>query len=129
MRSKPLSRNLKGENGYKGQVTLSITRSEDPDRAILTVVDNGIGLPQERDRLVEPYVTTRVRGTGLGLAIVKKIVEEHFGTMQFADNPGGGTIITTSFDLKILADIACDDVAIDLDEDEKTPRLTRKGEG
>lgn len=117
-----------GEDGYAGQVTLSITRCDDPARLTVTVTDNGIGLPQERDRLVEPYVTTRVRGTGLGLAIVKKIVEEHFGTMQFADNPGGGTIITTNFDLEMLADIACDDAAIDLDQDEKTPRLTRKGE-
>ncbi|MBY8821402.1 sensor histidine kinase [Sphingomonas colocasiae] len=117
------------EGDYTGEVTLSITRRNDPARLTVTVTDNGIGLPQERDRLVEPYVTTRVRGTGLGLAIVKKIVEEHFGTMQFADNPGGGTIITTSFDLDMLANIACDDAAIDLDQDEKTPRLTRKGEG
>jgi two-component system nitrogen regulation sensor histidine kinase NtrY len=118
-----------GEDGYAGQVTLSIARCDDPARLTVTVTDNGIGLPQERDRLVEPYVTTRVRGTGLGLAIVKKIVEEHFGTMQLADNPGGGTIITTSFDLEMLANIARDDAAIDLDEDERTPRLTRKGEG
>lgn len=118
-----------GEDGYAGQVTLSIARCDDPARVTVTVTDNGIGLPQERDRLVEPYVTTRVRGTGLGLAIVKKIVEEHFGTMQLADNPGGGTIITTSFDLEMLANIARDDAAIDLDEDERTPRLTRKGEG
>ena len=61
---------------------------------MLTVADNGIGLPAARDRLVEPYVTTRARGTGLGLAIVKKIVEEHCGTISFGDRPGGGTIVT-----------------------------------
>jgi len=115
--------------GYEGQVTLSIAPCENPGRIVITISDNGIGLPQERDRLVEPYVTTRTRGTGLGLAIVKKIVEEHFGTMQLADNPGGGTIISTIFDLEMLADVATDDNAAesDGDGDEKTPRLTRKG--
>ena len=47
--------------------------------------DNGIGLPQDRERIVEPYVTTREKGTGLGLAIVNKIVEEHGGDMTFAN--------------------------------------------
>ena len=51
----------------------------------------GIGLPEDRERLTEPYMTTRVRGTGLGLAIVKKIVEEHMGEIAFLDRPGGGT--------------------------------------
>ena len=43
-------------------------------------------------------MTTRARGTGLGLAIVKKIVEEHLGTIEFADRDGGGTIVTMRFD-------------------------------
>ena len=46
--------------------------------------------PQDRERLTEPYMTTRVRGTGLGLAIVKKIVEEHLGEIAFLDRPGAG---------------------------------------
>lgn len=65
---------------------------------VLTVSDNGIGLPKERDRLAEPYMTTRERGTGLGLAIVKKIIEEHGGTLSFSDREGGGTVITLRFD-------------------------------
>ena len=59
-----------------------------------SIADNGVGLPAERERITEPYMTTRARGTGLGLAIVKKIVEEHFGAMHFADRPGGGTVVT-----------------------------------
>jgi two-component system, NtrC family, nitrogen regulation sensor histidine kinase NtrY len=53
---------------------------------IIDVVDNGIGLPQEnRNRLLEPYVTTREKGTGLGLAIVSRIVEEHGGRIELHD--------------------------------------------
>lgn len=78
---------------------ISVAAERTPDSAIiLTVSDNGIGLPKERARLAEPYMTTRERGTGLGLAIVKKIVEEHGGTLAFSDREGGGTIITLRFD-------------------------------
>lgn len=51
----------------------------------LSITDTGIGWPQERAQLFEPYVTTRDEGTGLGLSIVKKIVEEHDGTMELVD--------------------------------------------
>ena len=51
----------------------------------LEISDNGIGLPQDRSRLFEPYVTTREKGTGLGLAIVKKIIEEHGGVLKLED--------------------------------------------
>ncbi|ONF97592.1 sensor histidine kinase [Sphingomonas jeddahensis] len=78
---------------------------EEDHRAIITVADDGVGLPPERDRIVEPYMTTRARGTGLGLAIVKKIVEEHFGTISFADRPVGGTLVTMTFDTMMLAGV------------------------
>jgi two-component system, NtrC family, nitrogen regulation sensor histidine kinase NtrY len=64
----------------------------------LIVEDNGKGLPQEgRDRLTEPYVTTRAKGTGLGLAIVKKIMEDHHGVLVLDDREGGGARITLVF--------------------------------
>ncbi len=63
----------------------------------IEICDNGIGLPQDRDRIVEPYVTTRDKGTGLGLAIVKKIVEEHGGDMGFAGEEAGGARVTLRF--------------------------------
>lgn len=54
------------------------------------IEDNGVGLPaKDRDRLTEPYVTTREKGTGLGLAIVKRILEDHGGELELADAPGG----------------------------------------
>ena len=64
---------------------------------LVTVTDNGIGLPQDRERIVEPYVTTREKGTGLGLAIVNKIVEEHGGEMSFASGKPDGTVVTMRF--------------------------------
>ena len=63
----------------------------------ITITDNGIGLPKDRERITEPYVTTREKGTGLGLAIVKKIVEEHGGEMGFASNADGGTQVSMRF--------------------------------
>src|SRR3546814_1501701 len=72
-------------------------------RSVVSVLDDGVGLPRERDRITEPYVTTRMRGTGLGLAIVKKIVEEHFGSLESLDRPGGGTIARMTFDMHLLA--------------------------
>jgi len=57
------------------------------DGEVMVVVeDNGKGLPQRgRERLTEPYVTTRTKGTGLGLAIVKKIMEDHQGELLLED--------------------------------------------
>jgi len=58
------------------------------DMIIVDVMDNGIGLPSEqRQKLLEPYMTTREKGTGLGLAIVRKIVEEHGGVLELHDAP------------------------------------------
>lgn len=68
----------------------------------LTIDDNGIGLPADRERIFEPYVTTREKGTGLGLAIVKKIVEEHFGDIGFESGRTDGTRVTISFDIAAL---------------------------
>jgi len=61
------------------------------------VEDNGVGLPaRDRDRLTEPYVTTREKGTGLGLAIVKRILEDHGGELELTDareGPGALAIL------------------------------------
>ena len=71
--------------GYQPRVRLAL--SADANRVTLTIADNGIGLPEDRARLFEPYVTTRAKGTGLGLPIVKKIIEEHGGTLVLRDAP------------------------------------------
>ncbi len=84
--------------GEDGIVTLTLASGTEPGQTCIVVTDNGVGLPAARERIVEPYMTTRARGTGLGLAIVKKIVEEHGGTIAFTDRPGGGTVVTMTFD-------------------------------
>ena len=57
------------------------------DGVTIRIMDNGTGLPPDRARLFEPYVTTREKGTGLGLPIVKKIIEEHGGSLALLDAP------------------------------------------
>ena len=66
---------------------IRVTLSADDSEAVLRIMDNGTGLPPDRARLFEPYVTTRDKGTGLGLSIVKKIIEEHGGTLALLDAP------------------------------------------
>jgi len=70
----------------RGRIHVSVKR-EGAD-IVIEVIDNGTGLPKEnRNRLLEPYVTTREKGTGLGLAIVGRILEEHGGRMELSDAP------------------------------------------
>lgn len=88
-----------------GEIGVRLSDGDD-SQLLIEITDNGVGLPIERDRIVEPYMTTRARGTGLGLAIVKKIVDEHFGTITFADRAGGGTVVTLCFDPALLANMA-----------------------
>jgi two-component system nitrogen regulation sensor histidine kinase NtrY len=70
----------------EGRISITATTSAGFHR--IDFIDNGRGFPREdRDRLLEPYMTTREKGTGLGLAIVRKIIEEHGGTIQLGDAP------------------------------------------
>ena len=69
------------------QPEIRISLVADEAEAVIRIMDNGTGLPPDRARLFEPYVTTRDKGTGLGLPIVKKIVEEHGGTLALLDAP------------------------------------------
>ena len=67
--------------------TIRISGEMTGEEAVIRIADNGIGLPEDRSRLFEPYVTTREKGTGLGLPIVKKIIEEHGGILSLEDAP------------------------------------------
>jgi len=70
-------------DSYRPEIQLRM--SYDKNNVTIAISDNGIGLPEDRARLFEPYVTTRGEGTGLGLPIVKKIIEEHGGTLTLTD--------------------------------------------
>jgi two-component system nitrogen regulation sensor histidine kinase NtrY len=70
----------------RGRGRVEIRLRVDDDMAVIDVADNGAGFPSEnRQRLLEPYITTRESGTGLGLAIVRKIMEEHGGRIELLD--------------------------------------------
>ncbi|MEO1460051.1 MAG: ATP-binding protein, partial [Pseudomonadota bacterium] len=69
---------------YRGRIRVSVSGARRDYR--IDIADNGVGLPAEgRDRLTDPYVTTRKKGTGLGLAIVQKILEQHGGSLALGD--------------------------------------------
>ncbi|MFV2092882.1 MAG: PAS domain-containing sensor histidine kinase [Hyphomicrobiales bacterium] len=80
--------------------------------AVVSVIDNGCGLPKkDRNRLTEPYMTTRENGTGLGLAIVRRIIEEHGGTITLkdaAESSSGrrGAVLTLEFPFRETAEAA-----------------------
>jgi two-component system nitrogen regulation sensor histidine kinase NtrY len=102
------SRRNRGEHSLAGD-RVDLKLHDEGGLLVIDVLDTGIGLPEDRERLTEPYMTTRVRGTGLGLAIVKKIVEEHMGEIAFLDRQGGGTHVRISFDTQKLAALASDE--------------------
>jgi two-component system nitrogen regulation sensor histidine kinase NtrY len=114
-------RKSRGEHSLAGD-RVEVRLHEEDKHLIIDVLDTGVGLPEDRERLTEPYMTTRVRGTGLGLAIVKKIVEEHMGEIAFLDRPGGGTHVRIAFDRAKLAALASetgDDHAQDNHQDDE----------
>ncbi|MFL2765831.1 MAG: ATP-binding protein [Paracoccaceae bacterium] len=71
-------------SGHDGIIDVLV--EDGSESVVIKISDNGVGLPEDRSRLFEPYVTTRDKGTGLGLAIVKKIVEEHGGILKLEDS-------------------------------------------
>ena len=74
-----------GDATFKGIIKIIADKSD--NYFTIRIQDNGIGLPADRARLFEPYVTHRDSGTGLGLSIVKKIIEEHDATLELLDAP------------------------------------------
>jgi two-component system nitrogen regulation sensor histidine kinase NtrY len=74
------------ESSSQGRITVKL--SFEGKDAVIDVIDNGKGFPKEnRQRLLEPYMTTRAEGTGLGLPIVAKILADHGGGLELRDAP------------------------------------------
>jgi len=72
--------------------TITVEAQVEGSHARVAVSDNGKGWPKEnRQRLLEPYMTTREKGTGLGLAIVARIIEQHGGIVELIDSEPDST--------------------------------------
>ena len=90
------------EDQGEGTVTVSTRVLRDQGVVEISVSDEGVGVPEEyRDRIFEPYYTTREKGTGLGLAITKRIIEEHGGVISYRENTPIGSV----FSVRIPVDI------------------------
>lgn len=98
------------EKKIDGHILVHCYRKD--DKLVVDFIDNGKGLPKEqRQKLLEPYMTTREKGTGLGLAIVRKIVEDHGGYMELNDAPedfydGRGAMIRMVFPAAEIGKVA-----------------------
>jgi signal transduction histidine kinase len=78
-----------------GTIDVEVIRSD--DRATVRIIDCGPGLPPEiRERLFEPFVTSKPDGVGLGLSICKRLIEAHAGAMRIDNVPGGGAAVVFS---------------------------------
>jgi two-component system nitrogen regulation sensor histidine kinase NtrY len=84
--------------GKGGSITVRVRRTG--GAVLVEVEDDGPGFPPGRERLFEPYVTTRVKGTGLGLAIVKKIMEEHGGSVELLAGARAGALVRLAFPVR-----------------------------
>jgi len=87
----------------KGELEVSVT--EDGDRALLIITDNGSGISEEAvSRLFEPYFTQKRNGMGLGLAFTLNILQRHNATVDVQSKVGEGTTFTLSFPLVAASD-------------------------
>ncbi len=108
--SEAVERHLESGATKFGSVMLDIF--EDGDEVQVTVRDNGPGFPvQDRERLLEPYVTTRKNGVGLGLAIVTRIVEDHGGRIWLGDNDTSPTGARVDIRLPVQPNLSEEPVA------------------
>ena len=100
-----ISRHLEnsGSDTYNGRIVTDV-RVEN-NMVCIDIVDNGPGWPlEDRERLLEPYMTTREEGSGLGLAIVKRIAEDHGGTLELVAPKSGDSGARVRFCLPITAE-------------------------
>jgi len=84
-----LLRNAAEAMGGRGSIEIAVRR--DGNGLAVTIADHGAGIPDDlRQRVFEPYFTTKSDGTGLGLALVRQTIEAHNGSITVAETPGGG---------------------------------------
>ncbi|MEM7615120.1 MAG: ATP-binding protein, partial [Pseudomonadota bacterium] len=99
---------------FRREVRIIVTDIE--GAVLLQVQDNGVGLPPQRARLFEPYVTNKDKGTGLGLSIVRKIIEEHRGQLDLLDAPPFAEDTHVGAEARILLPLGQESFDTDADE-------------
>ncbi len=88
--------------GFKGVIVMKTFLMDDFNLIRVEVCDNGCGIPDAlKQRVLEPYFSTKREGTGLGLAIVHQIVTDHGGYLRILDNPGGGAVVAIELPLNV----------------------------
>jgi signal transduction histidine kinase len=91
---------------HKGAITINVQRDDSLRNLIVTVRDSGPGiLPENLERIFEPYFTNRPGGTGLGLALARRIVEEHEGTIKAENHPEGGAQFEISLPIEVFIEV------------------------
>jgi two-component system, NtrC family, sensor kinase len=84
-------------DAIEGRGSIEVAAGGQGREFLITVTDSGSGIPASaRDRVLEPFFTTKPvgHGTGLGLSIAYSIIKKHDGVLELADAPGGGTVAT-----------------------------------
>jgi PAS domain S-box-containing protein len=95
MRQALLNIVLNGAQAMPGGGTLTIDLSDDPRVAVLSVRDEGVGIPEDvLPRIFDLYFTTKKDGSGIGLAMTYRIVQLHSGVVEVESQPGKGTVFT-----------------------------------
>ena len=84
----------------EGHRIIKISTTANEHYLVVTVEDNGVGLPANADRIFEAFMTTKDNGMGMGLAIAKSIVEAHDGKIHARSPDGPGTLLQLSIPRK-----------------------------
>ena len=85
-------------------IKVSLTTAS-ADNVLLTVTDNGTGIPSEDiNKIFDPFYSTKSSGSGLGLAVVKSIIDDHNGQIEVKTAPGQGTAFIITLKQKVLTD-------------------------
>jgi CheY-like chemotaxis protein len=126
-----LLNNARDAMNGKGSIKLQVTR--DALKPVLYVADWGPGIPAElKDKVFEPYVTTKTTGTGLGLVVCQRIAAEHHAKLELAapevmhESPPPSTVFRLSFASKTGADVAARRQRVLVVDDEAVIRLLFK---
>jgi two-component system, LuxR family, sensor kinase FixL len=95
---------INAAQAMQGQGTITAIITEEHDTTLVSIADQGPGIAAEvREKLFQPFQTTKARGTGLGLATARRLVDAHAGTIRVECPSAGGTIVTVQLPISVAA--------------------------